>query len=201
MISTFTAVIDANVFFGARLTSLVLFLAQTKMFRARWTEQIHEEWMRNVHEKQSVPLDKLERRRDLINKSILDCQVTGYENLVGSFGLPDAGDEHVVAAAVKTRADVIVTFNLHDFPSKILSPLGIEARHPDEFLMDLFGISAEMFIEALKEDFGHYKAPPLTFARYVEDFRKIGLLETAKRIEELRVLVDVASNGIPTSEQ
>ena len=67
--------------------------------------------------------------------------------------------------------------------------------------MDLFGISAEMFIEALKEDFGHYKAPPLTFARYVEDFRKIGLLETAKRIEELRVLVDVASNGIPTSEQ
>lgn len=48
MISTFTVFIDANVFFGARLRSLVLFMAQSKMYRARWTERVHEEWMRNV---------------------------------------------------------------------------------------------------------------------------------------------------------
>ena len=70
MISTFTAVIDANVFFGARLRSLVLYLAQTKMFRARWSEEINDEWIRNVHQKQGVPLEKLDRLRELVNSRL-----------------------------------------------------------------------------------------------------------------------------------
>lgn len=48
MISTFTAFIDANVFFGARLRSLVIYVAQTKMFRVRWSNEIHDEWVRSV---------------------------------------------------------------------------------------------------------------------------------------------------------
>lgn len=48
MISTFTAFIDANVFYGARLRSLVLFVAQSKIFRARWSNKVHDEWVRNL---------------------------------------------------------------------------------------------------------------------------------------------------------
>ena len=195
MISTSTAVIDANVFFGARLTSLVLFLAQTKVFRARWTEKINDEWVRSVHEKQKIPLEKLEMRRSYINQSVLDCLVLDYETLEGSFNLPDSEDEHVLAAAVRTRADVIVTLNLGDFPSAIMSPLGIEAKHPDDFLLNLFGVSPEVFIEAVKQDFEHYKAPPLTFEQYVEDLRKAGVPGTAQKIEELKILIDLANSG------
>lgn len=190
MISTFTAVIDANVFFGARLKSLVLFLAQTKMFRARWTERINDEWIRSVHERQGVALEKLEPLRRLVNASVLDCLVTGYEPLVGIFKLPDLNDEHVLAAAVKTRADIIVTFNLKDFPSSILAPLGLEARHPDDFLLDLFGISPEAFIDAVQQDFLHYRAPPFTFDQYVAALGKAGVPNSAARIEEMRVLID-----------
>ena len=50
MISTFTAFFDANVFFGARLRSLIMELAQTGLFRARWSEDIHREWMSKVEE-------------------------------------------------------------------------------------------------------------------------------------------------------
>lgn len=193
MRSTLTAIIDANVFFGARLTSLVLFVAQTGMVRARWTAKIHAEWMRNVHEKRDIPYDELELRRTYIDNSILDCLVTGYEDLENTFGLPDSSDEHVLAAAVSADADVIVTHNVRDFPPAILSPLGIEARHPDAFLLDMSALSADAFAEAVREDFEHYTSPALTFERYVADLIRAGVPETARTITNLRILIDPAS--------
>jgi predicted nucleic acid-binding protein len=190
MISTFTILIDANVFYGARLRSLVLYMAQTKMFRARWSEEINDEWVRNIHQNQAIALDKLKHVRDLVNASVLDCLVTGYKPLEAGLNLPDPGDRHVLAAALKTRADIIVTFNVKDFPASVLSPLGIEAKHPDDFLQDLFGISADIFIGALQEDFIHYRAPPLTFDQYVAGFQKAGVPKTASLIESLRVLLE-----------
>ncbi|MDB5523542.1 MAG: hypothetical protein JWM58_1305 [Rhizobium sp.] len=189
MISTFTVLIDANVFFGARLKSLVLFLAQTKMFRARWTEKINNEWVNSIHKEQNVPLEKLERMRMLVNASVPDCLVTGYEPLEKSFELPDPDDRHVLAAAIKTCADVIVTFNLKDFPAEILTPLGMKAQHPDDFLLDLFGISPELFISAAQQDFLHYKAPVFTFDQYIAALKKAGLPNTAKQIEEVQLLI------------
>jgi hypothetical protein len=88
-----------------------------------------------------------------------------------------------------------VTFNLKDFPLEITLPLGIEAKHPDEFLLDLFGISPEAFVDAVQQDFQHYKAPPYTFDEYVAALVKAGVPKTAKQIEELRVLIEIR-NGI-----
>ncbi len=101
MISTFTAIIDANVFYGARLRSLVLFLAQTKIFRARWSDEISAEWIGNLRENRAIAEEKLALLRTLVDRSVLDCRVTGYEPLIGSFNLPDPRDEHVLAAAMK----------------------------------------------------------------------------------------------------
>lgn len=190
MISTFTVLVDANVFFGARLRSLVLTLAQTKMFRARWTERIHDEWMRNVAEKQNLPIEKLARTRAFMDAAVLNCLVGGYEQLETSFVLPDPDDRHVVAAAVKTRADLILTFNRKDFPPDILEPLGLATQHPDDFLQDMFGISTELFIEAVREDFRHYLAPPLSFDAYVASLARSGVSKTAALIGELRVLIE-----------
>ncbi|WP_137132227.1 PIN domain-containing protein [Rhizobium sp. FY34] len=190
MISTFTVFIDANVFFGARLRSLVLYMAQSKMFRARWTDKVHEEWMRNVADKRNIDISRLEKIKACMDSSVLNCLVTGYEGLEASFELPDPDDRHILAAAVKTRADMILTFNDRDFPKHVVEPLGIEICHPDDFLLDQFGISEELFIAYVREDFQHYKAPPLTFDRYIEDLRKAGVPKTAKLIEELRVLIE-----------
>lgn len=190
MTSTFTVFIDANVFFGARLRSLVLFLAQSKMFRARWTDKVHEEWMRNVAEKRNIDILRLEKIRTLIDRSVLNCLVTGYEGIEASLDLPDPDDRHILAAAVKTRADMILTFNDRDFPAHIVEPLGIEICHPDEFLLDQFGISEELFIAYVRADFQHYKAPAMTFGNYVEDLRKAGVPKTAQVINELRVLIE-----------
>jgi predicted nucleic acid-binding protein len=190
MISTFTVFIDANVFFGARLRSLVLFMAQSKMFRARWTERVHEEWMRNVAQKRNLDISQLEKIRTCMDRSVLNCLVTDYERLEQSFHLPDPDDRHVLAAAIKSGAELILTFNAKDFPTDVVEPLGIEICGPDEFLLDLFGISEELFIEHVKADFHHYKAPPLTFDAYIEALRKAGIPKTAALIEKLRILIE-----------
>ena len=66
--------------------------------------------------------------------AIPEALVTGYEQLIEGLDLPDPRDRHVLAAAIIGRADVIVTFNLVDFPPEYLLAFDLEALHPDEFL-------------------------------------------------------------------
>jgi len=190
MISTFTAFIDANVFYGARLRSLVLFVAQSKLFRARWSEKIHDEWISNLLANRSDLKDAdFARTRAAMNASVPDCLVEGYESLMTGLNLPDQDDRHVVAAAIMTRANVIVTFNEKDFPSNILKPLRLHAKHPDEFLMDTLSLSPELFIEAVIADFAHYKNPPLTFDTYLDSLDKAGVPKLANALKAFEVLM------------
>jgi len=86
MISTFTAFIDANVFFGVRLRSLLLYLSQTKMYRARWSERVHQEWMEAVAEKHGLDIKKLQKTREAMDRDCQDFRVRGGHN--GREGVP-----------------------------------------------------------------------------------------------------------------
>jgi len=115
--STYTALLDANVLYPAPLRDLLLQLAVTDMFRAKWTSDIHREWMEALLRNQPHrDRAKLERTRDLMDSSTRDCLVTGYEALISSLHLPDPNDCHVLAAAIVGRCDAIITQNLKDFP-------------------------------------------------------------------------------------
>ena len=115
-----------------------MWLALTDLFKARWTDEIHDEWMRNVLENRpDLTLSQLIRTKNLMNANVRGCLVTGYESLIPTLELPDPGDRHVLAAAIRVGADFIVTFNLKDFPEEALAPYGVEAIHPDEFSLYL----------------------------------------------------------------
>ena len=138
MSSNYTVVFDANVLYPAPLRSFLMYLALSGEFRARWSNMIHEEWIRNLLKRRSdLDRETLEKVRDLMNSHVPGSVVTGFETLIESITLPDRDDRHVVAAAVKTRAEAIVTFNLKDFPISVLDPLGIVAIHPDDFIGNL----------------------------------------------------------------
>lgn len=133
-----TAVYDANVLYPAPLRDLFIRLAQAGVVRARWTEEIHDEWVRNLLvDRPDLTPERLLRTRTLMNDAVRDCLVTGYDHWIPTLSLPDAGDRHVLAAALCAGAEVIVTFNLKDFPSEFLVPHGIAAVHPDEFVVNL----------------------------------------------------------------
>ena len=147
----FTAICDADILYSAAATDLIIETSRAGVFRARWTDEIHEEWIRNL-KKNRPDLDeiKIERRRKLMDAAIPDALITGYESLSKSLSLPDPDDRHVLAAAIVGGADVIVTRNLKHFPEAQLSPFDIEAQHPDTFLVHQRGLNEQLFLECVR---------------------------------------------------
>lgn len=191
MISTFTAFIDSNVFFGARLRSLVLALAQTGLFRARWSNYVHEEWTRAVLEKRpDLDAAALAATRAAMDRAVPDCLVGDYESLAATLTLPDAADRPILAAAILARASVIVTFNEKHFPAGELEKFGLHTRHPDDFILDVVSIDDLEFLQAVRWDFRHYRRPPISFDAYVESLDRAGAPKVAAFIAALRVVIE-----------
>ena len=191
MLSTFTAFVDSNVFYGARLRSLILFLAQTGLFRARWSDDVHREWIESLlKQRPDLSATDLARTRRQMNEAVLDSLVTGYENLIPSLKLPDQNDRHILAAAICARASVIVTFNEKDFPAEALDPYGIHTRNPDDFIMDVCGIEQAQCIDAIHQDIQHYTKPPLTLDEYIASLEKAGIPRTAAFLREVRIIFE-----------
>jgi predicted nucleic acid-binding protein len=139
-----TAFLDANVLYPALLRNILMRLASHGLFRARWSARVHEEWiaalLRNRHD---LTRARVERTRHLTDVHIQDALVEGYEHRVESLALPDAADRHILAAAIHGGANVIVTMNLRDFPDSAVAGFGIEAMHPDKFVLELLDKSPE----------------------------------------------------------
>jgi len=189
MISTFAAFIDSNVFYGARLRSLILYLAQTGLFRARWSNDVHREWMTHlIRNRPDLNESLLERTRRLMDGSVLDCLVTGYEPIIASLTLPDPDDRHILAAAIVAGAGIIVTFNLADFPDTAIEQFGIHARHPDEFILDAIAMNEPMCLEAVQEDLTHYVSPPMTVDSYIDSLERAHVPKTASFLRERKII-------------
>jgi predicted nucleic acid-binding protein len=125
----FTALYDACVLYPAPIRDVLMHLALTDLFRARWTDEIHEEWIRSVlRNRPDLSRERLLRTRDPMNAHVRDALITNYQDLIVGLSLPDPNDRHVLAAAIKGRADVIVTYNTRDFPADILAMYEISAQ-------------------------------------------------------------------------
>lgn len=188
IVASFTAFYDADVLYGSQLRNLMMHLAMTGLFRARWSAGVHEEWMtRLLENRPDLSREKLERTRTLMDKHVEDALVTGYEDLIEGLDLPDDDDRHVLAAAIRGRADVIVTRNLKDFPAERLQPYGIEAQHPDEFVVHLIDLSPGLVIEASRRHRKSLKKPAKSVEEYLEMLEKEGLTETAAILRDYAV--------------
>jgi predicted nucleic acid-binding protein len=139
----FTVVYDACVLFPAPVRDLLIRVAHAGLVRARWSDAILDECFRSIlASRPDLDATILDRTRRLMNAAVADGLVTGYEPLVGALELPDPDDRHVLAAAIRSAAQVIVTSNLRDFPNCKLAPYGVEARHPDEFVLGLIDLAS-----------------------------------------------------------
>ncbi len=187
--SSYVALLDANVLYPAPIRDLLLQLAVTDIYKARWTADIHREWIENLLENEPTrDRAKLERTRDFMDSNTRDALVTGYESLISSLQLPDPDDRHVLAAAIVGRCDVIVTANLKDFPEAALAPFGIDAQHPDEFLCNHLNLAQGLFCGCVQKVRGRLKNPPYTIDDYLETLTRNGLVATAA---ELRPFADL----------
>jgi hypothetical protein len=134
--TSYTAVLDSSVLVPGFLSNLLLWLAETELFQAKWTEDIHVEWMRGRSKRYGHNADVLQARRNIIDEKFPHSLVTDYQSLISSLSLPDLNDRHVLAAAITCGANVIVTSNLKHFPAATLAPFNLIVADQDDFIFD-----------------------------------------------------------------
>jgi hypothetical protein len=186
----FTALLDSSVLYPAPLRDLLLQLAFSGLFRGKWTNQIHDEWTSNLlKNRPDILPEQLAYTRNKINEVVLDCLVTGYEPLIDGFTLPDPNDRHVLAAAVRTQAQIIVTYNLKDFPSNVLTTYDIEAQHPDAFLRHQIDLFPPRFLSSVKTVRNRLKNPSKTVEEYLDILVSQNLPQTASFLKQYADLI------------
>ena len=158
-------------------------LATTQLFRAKWTNKIHDEWIENLLEdRPDLQPEQLARTRSLMDRSVMDCLVEGYDSLIPVFDLPDPNDRHVLAAAVHTGADAIVTFNLRDFPESEVGKYDVEVLHPDDFIHHQFGLHAPAVIISAQRCRARLNNPPRTAEEYLAKLAEQSLPKTVAEL-------------------
>jgi hypothetical protein len=164
-------------------------LALSHLFRPRWTARINEEWTRSLlANRPDIKASQTEFTKAMMIRAVPDGMVEGYEGLIAMLQLPDPNDRHVLAAAIKTEADVILTLNRKDFPLEALQPYGIEVQHPDEFFAMLSELAPETMIAAVRECRARLVKPALSIEDYLTVLQRQNLRETAaflRKNEEL----------------
>lgn len=188
----YTALLDANVLVPIRLTDLLMQLAVDDLFRPKWTTDIHREWIKVLERKRpNIGLDRLEKRRKQMDAEARDPLVTGYKSLEGDLRLPDENDRHVLAAAIVGGCDVIVTYNLKDFPKETLSTFDMEAQHPDVFLTNHLDLFPGKFCAAVLKVRQRHRKKIYSFEEYLDSLAEIELVATAASLREYADILDI----------
>lgn len=185
----FTVVLDACVLYPAPLRDFLLRLATTGLFAAKWTDAIHDEWIRNLTAQRPELETRLQRTRELMNEAVPDCLVHGYEPLVEALTLPDPDDRHVLAAAIRAGAQTIVTYNLKDFPAEALDSFGVEAVDPDRFVEQQLDLHEAAVVAVARSHRASLAKPPVDVDSYLDTLSAQGLVATADRIREFRDVI------------
>lgn len=182
----FLAVLDASILYSAPLTDLFIRLCIAGLYRAIWSDSIHEEWVAALLENRP-DLDRaaLERRRAAMNRALPDATITGYEPLIAGLDVPDRDDRHVLAAAIRARAALIVTHNLKDFPEQSLAPYALCAVHPDTFACDLFYLNPERVAAVVESQRADLRKPPLNRVQFQSKLEACGLVEFVHLLSEV----------------
>lgn len=181
----YTAFIDACTLVSVWRRNLLLTLAEAEFFRVRWSHKVMEETERAIARllEERGLTDSAARARG----SVANMKAAFPEALVEDFdlfetmtyGLPDKNDEHVLAAAIKTQAQALVTENLADFPEYVLAPLAIEARSADDFIADTIALEEGRAVAAINRMRLRLARPEITQEDLLRSLEAHGLMETA----------------------
>jgi predicted nucleic acid-binding protein len=163
------------------MRDILLSLAEKELYKPKWSDKIQQEWKSNLLEnRKDIPEEILVRTIALMNMHFPDARIEHFEEIETSLHLPDPADNHVLAAAIKSKADVIVTNNIGDFPSEYISRFDIEIIDPDTFILNIIDLDPELAVEALTDLVARLKNPPQSIDDVFNTFERNGLVKTVQ---------------------
>jgi PIN domain len=178
------AVFDACILYPFHLRNIVVQAAVDRLVEARWTDEIHDEWIRNLAaDTPTIPFERLQTTRRLMNDALPGATVGGYEDLIPTVNLPDPDDRHIVAAAIAAGASVILTWNLRDFPAAALKKYNLHRQTPDTFLADIYDQTPDLAVGSLanaRRNLNKSRVSALDFVDILNNL-KLGQLATRMR--------------------
>lgn len=180
----FIALLDTNVIYPLIIRDLLFWFAHYELYTPKWSKHIFDEW-RSVMVRKGIALDEAVRRTNVANLAFPDALVHNYEGLIEGIKLPDPNDCHVLAAAIKVNANVIVTNNIKDFPEDYLESFGLKLKSADDFLTDIVDLNQEEAKNAFKEMVLYKKNPELNEFEILDSLRRNGLKNTADYLHSL----------------
>jgi len=179
----FSVVLDANVLYPASLRDTLLRFASRDFFVPVCSDRILDEAQRNLIADGRVTAASAARLRAAMRRIFEDAWVddAAIARLEPSM-TNDHKDRHVLAAAVLSEAQTIVTLNLQDFPSESVEPFGIQVQHPDEFLLGLFGLDPALAVKVIETQAAALQRPPLTPIDILDALATAGVPEFADAV-------------------
>ncbi|HRO11131.1 PIN domain-containing protein [Amaricoccus sp.] len=184
----FTVVVDTDVLVGALSRNVVLSLAEEGFFRPRWSATTLAEF-ETAFVRLYGDAETARRQRRNIEDAFPEAVVCDGEALIDGLALPDPNDRHVLAAAIKTRASVIVTNNLKDFPKEALAIHQIEPMKVDDFVMDCIDLKGVEAVAALRKMRERFNNPHLDAEGLILRLEKVGMSQTATLLVEFKALL------------
>ena len=191
----YTCIVDACSLVGVLRRNILLSLAEAEFYRLRWSEDIlseTEEAIAKILLKINYSADEASSKAndsiEAMKLAFPESCVEDYEALIASLnGLPDPDDAHVVAAAIKTSASMIVTENIKDFPSEVLNVFELEAKTTDEFIADTIELDVGRAVAAIARMRARFERPSLTPSELLLKMESQGLVISA---DSLRPYID-----------
>ncbi|WCM27339.1 PIN domain-containing protein [Sphingomonas sp. QA11] len=179
------AIYDACILYPFHLRNIVVQAAVDGLVDARWTEAIHDEWMRSLlANAPDLPAAHLQATKGLMNLAVPEATVTGYERHIQIVNLPDPDDRHVAAAAIEAGAPIIVTWNLRDFPLAELRKHGLVRQSPDALLVNLYEQIPEMLVASLANARRNLSRSRISGSDFIGILRGQKLVKLAAQIEK-----------------
>lgn len=180
----FTCVLDTNVIYPIEIRDLLFWFAHYEMYTPKWSEHIFNEW-KSVMKRKGISDEEIQKRVSKANLAFPYALVANYTNLIDKLELPDEDDKHVLAAAIKTNANLIVTNNLKDFPKQYLKKFGLTHKSADDFMTDIIDLDHDKSIEAFRALVLNRKNPSHDEFKVLENLRKNKLIHTANYLHSL----------------
>lgn len=185
--SSLHVVLDACVLFPAALRDTLLRVAEARLYRVHWSDEILLEMTRNLVKTRRCTTEQASRLEAMMRRAFPEACVSGYENLTKALK-NHPKDRHVLAAAIVCDAQVIVTSNLKDFPRAALEPYHVEAQSPDAFLLQMLGLNPRHMLEILATQAADLGNPPVTLDELLDELAMAvpGFVTQVRRLRDMQ---------------